>query len=304
MYSPAYRQASELHRVDSIADEERADTIASYLSRDPVTNLFMLSWLDNYGVGAPSRPDLFRFRAARIGSEVRGVALIITDRLLLLDVDDADTAASLGLWHGQGGCRLEHIVSSRCCVAPFWSSYTKGTESSARLVRDQELYVLDRQEWLRARPARRDSGYAGRVRLAEARDVHAVFWASAAMHAEETLEDPLVRDPGQFRRHVEHRVENGRTYVWFDARQRLLFKADISAQSSWGAQISGVYTPPALRGRGIATQAMHDICNALFDSGFPRVTLYLNRANEAARRVYRRVGFRFWTDYQTIFVAS
>lgn len=304
MVSPAFPEASSSRCVDDIADEERDDVLIGYLARDPVANLFMLSWLDNYGVSARGRPDLFRFRVARSGGRVRGVALLITDRLLLLDSDDADVAASFGAWHGRGACRLEHIVSPRRCVVPFWTTYSTAVDSAARLVRDQELHVLDREEWLRARPVRHATELAGGVRIAEARDAHAVFWASAAMHAEETLEDPLVRDAAQFRRHVEHRVEGGRTWVWFDGRRRLLFKADISAQSPWGAQISGVYTPPALRGQGIATQAMYDICDALFDSGFPRITLYVNRTNEAARRVYRRVGFRFWTDYQTIFVAS
>ena len=140
--------------------------------------------------------------------------------------------------------------------------------------------------------------------MARRRDLEAVFLASARMHAEETLEDPLARDALHFRRHVEHRIENGRTYVWFDDHRRLLFKADISAQSAWGAQISGVYTPHSLRGQGIATAAMTSICDALFERGFPRVTLYVNRTNYAARRVYQKVGFRYHTDYQTVFVES
>ena len=122
--------------------------------------------------------------------------------------------------------------------------------------------------------------------------------------AHRRVEDPLEKDANHFRRHVEHRIDNGRTYVWFDQHRRLLFKADISAQGSWGAQISGVYTPPALRGNGIATAAMTQICDALFDRGFPRATLYVNRTNEAARRVYAKVGFRYHTDFQTVFIDS
>lgn len=144
----------------------------------------------------------------------------------------------------------------------------------------------------------------GSCRLANRRDADSVFWASARMHTEETLEDPLERDATHFRRHVEHRIDNDRTYVWVDEMRRLTFKADISAQSRFGAQVSGVYTPPNLRGRGIATRGMRDICAALFARGYPRVTLYVNAGNEPAKRVYQKVGFEYHTAYQTVFVAD
>jgi predicted GNAT family acetyltransferase len=172
------------------------------------------------------------------------------------------------------------------------------------LVRDQELYLLTRDAWLSRLSEPPAADFGGHVRQASPEDVHSIFWASARMHAEETLEDPLERNASHFRRHVEHRIENGRTYAWFDDHRRLLFKADVSAQSPWGAQISGVYTPPSLRGQGIATRAMYDVCDALFERGFPRVTLYVNRTNKAARRVYEKVGFGYHTDYQTVFVES
>lgn len=303
MYSPAYDRHFESERVYELAGGE-LDEVVAYLSRDPVANLFMLSWLENYGVCAPGRPDLFHFRAARVEGRIAGVVLVITDRLLLVCSEDARVARRLGEWHRDHGFRLEHVVSQRRSVSPFWTAYSSAPDVRARLLRDQELHVLNRADWLRARPARPVTHLAGRARLAEPRDIHAVFWASAAMHTEETLEDPLQRDADHFRRHVEHRIENGRTYAWFDDHRRLLFKADISAQSPWGAQVSGVYTPPSLRGNGIATVAMWDICDSLFDRGFPRVTLYVNRTNEPARRVYQKVGFRFHTDYQTVFVET
>ena len=77
---------------------------------------------------------------------------------------------------------------------------------------------------------------------------------------------------------------------------------DCTLCSNSPPQISGVYTPPALRGRGIATVAMNEICEDLFERGFPRATLYVNRTNSAARSVYQKVGFQYHTDYQTVFI--
>ena len=287
---------------------EHHDEVRAMLERDIPRNLFMLSWAENYGLCAPTRPDLFHYCGLRVGGRLAGVVLVITDRLTLLDVLDEAAARRLGEHYREGRFHFEHVVSARNCVGPVWDAYASGGYASARLDREQELYVLDRELWeargrdLDKAGATPDPGGEGHARLARPDDVDAVFWASARMHAEETLEDPLERDADHFRRHVEHRIDHDRTYVWFDDHRRLLFKADVSAQSGYGAQISGVYTPPALRGRGLATRGMIDICQALFDRGFPRITLYVNRDNEAARRVYQKVGFVFHAPYQTVFV--
>lgn len=300
MHAPAhYEDFRQPRRIAELGGDAAAE-VSEYLARDPISNVFMLSWLENYGICAPGRPDLFSFRAVRDNGRLVGVSLLITHRLALLSTDDAPTARSLGRWHREQGVRLDHVVSRRQAVTPFWQEYA-ASGIRPRLLRDQELYEVERNEWLARRgSAERTHG----VRLARMSDLDAIFWASARMHTEETLEDPLARDAAHFRRHVEHRIENGRTYAWFDDHRRLLFKADISAQSAWGAQISGVFTPRALRGRGIATIAITEICEDLFKRGFPRVTLYVNRTNDAARRVYQKVGFRYHTDYQTVFVES
>lgn len=303
MHQPALYDDFRPPRRIALLSGEATEEVLAYLGRDPVSNLFKLSWLENYGICAPGRPDLFHFRAVRNADRLMGVALLITNRLALLHTEDAQTARTLGRWHRDRGVRLEHIVSRRQSVTPFWNEYGASPDVRARLVRDQELYAIERNAWIAQGPPP-PNRFEGNVRLARHADVPAIFLASARMHAEETLEDPLERDAAHFRRHVEHRIENGRTYAWFDDHRRLLFKADISAQSPWGAQISGVYTPPALRGQGIATRGMFDVCEALFQRGFPRVTLYVNRTNAAARRVYEKVGFDYHTDYQTVFVES
>ena len=123
------------------------------------------------------------------------------------------------------------------------------------------------------------------------------------MHTEETLEDPLEKDAVLFRRHIEQRIASGRTFVWFDENRRLLFKADISARCVYGAQLSGVYTPPSLRGHGLGRRGVAKLCELLFLQGFPLLTLYVNEDNAVARAVYQRAGFEHHTSYHTIFVS-
>ncbi|MFW5967885.1 MAG: GNAT family N-acetyltransferase [Persicimonas sp.] len=300
-----HSSSSEWH--PQLLGEEHRARICAFLSKDVPLNLFQLSWLDNHQINSKRCPQAYHFAGVfDAAGKLRAVALVVTDRLLLVHADHEEAAAALGRWYRDRELRLEHVVSGRSSVEPFWRAYStpEGFEPvAARLNRSQKLYRLDRRRWHeeihpRGRPRFEPTG----VERANLDQIEALFLASARMHREETLEDPLQTQPSAFRRHVRHRIQARRTFAWFDSRKRLLFKADLSALSSYGAQVSGVYTPPPLRGRGIATRAVFDICEELFESGLPRMTLYVNADNQPARRVYQKVGFQFHADYQTVFV--
>lgn len=280
---------------------QHLDETLAFLGRDVVQNIFMLSWADNYGMTASHHPDLFHFAGVRVDRKLVAVALSVSGRLMLLDSTDAVATACLGRWYRQARMRFEHVVSAQHVVTPFWETYSdRGRYLQARLDRAQHLLVLERKDWAALGQTRTHT--PSNLRFARRGDLDAVFLASAKMHAEETLEDPLEQDAQQFRRHVLYRIETDRTLVWFDDHQRLIFKADVSAQSRYGAQISGVYTAPTMRGQGLGTRAMIDVCEALFRRGIPRVTLYVNQDNHAAHRVYDKVGFQHHCAYQTVFV--
>lgn len=287
------------------------DAIVELLGDREAGNLFQLCWLENHGVRPRGRPDLFTFRGIPDGSRgLKAVSLVITGRLALIYARRADQAAAFGRWYNRRGLRFEHVVSPADCVTPFWEAYSEpgheigGRPVRARLIRDQTMYVLEREAWEQQRARRGSRPEPTGLRVARPSDLESVYLASARMHQEETLEDPLETKPDEFRRHVRHRIDSGRSYVWYDEQRRVKFKVDISARGRRGAQISGVYTAPELRGRGLATRGMYDLCEILFDKGLPRIVLYFNRENEPARRVYEKVGFSYYTDYQTVFVAS
>ena len=290
--------------------ERHRDEIRRYLTRHISANLFQLCWLENHGVRPLSNPELFAFRGIRSPrGELLGVSLVITDRLTLLSTDAPKTARHFGRWFRRQRIGFEHVVSCADCVGPFWEAYSDQNEEGraycrARLNRPQTMYELERADWYEHARRRDGRPEPSGIRYAALRDMDALFLASAHMHREETLEDPLEKDPEGFREHVRHRVESDRSFVWFNHHRQLQFKADISAQGDCGVQISGVYTAPSMRGQGIATRAMYDICSRLFDDGVPRIVLYVNRDNAPAKQVYENVGFDYCTDYQTVFVAS
>lgn len=285
-----------------VLGEDRRAELRDLYEKEVATNIFSLSWLENYGA-VSRRPGVFEFRGVERDGIIQAAALVITDRLVLLCAERDEDAEALGAYYAGRGAWFGHVVSARAPVDAFWRGYTANYRGlprpHARLASPQRVYALDTLRWDEVDGAASypESG----LRCARPEDLDALLLSSAQMHLEETKEDPLEKDAQAFRGHVRHRVETGRSYVWFE-RHRLIFKADISAQSKYGVQISGVYTSPRDRGRGVATRAMRDLCATLFDRGWPMVTLYVNESNEAARKVYDRVGFEALGPYMTVFV--
>ena len=85
---------------------------------------------------------------------------------------------------------------------------------------------------------------------------------------------------------IEQNVLDGRTYV-LEQDPKVVFKADVAWKSPHGAEISGLYTVPDQRHRGLATFALGQLSRQLLAS-LPRLTL---RGNEADSRLARRVGY-------------
>ncbi len=261
----------------------------------------MISWLENYGVFTPGRRDLFEWVGVagllRTGAEghLNTVALLINKRLLMLAGSNTTDLNTLATHFESYEHPIDHIVAKSSDVVPFWDTYSKRCPKP-RLKREQKFLTLRPDEYEKRDDPKCD------LRLAKEDDLDSIFFASAAMHVEESLENPLDSDPIMFRRHVQRRIETERTYVWFDKIGRLIFKADISAQCSFGSQISGIYVPPSMRRKGFARQAIHQLCYSLFLAGSPLLTLYVNCENDAARALYKGVGFREHCDFHSVFV--
>jgi len=295
----SHRKQPVISQPRRLRNRERT-ALRDFLVDDLDANLFALSWLENNDV-EPTRPDRFTYWGFFDGrQQLSAVALNVANRLLMLDTRHPDYAREFANLFQRQQTRFRHVVSRPRSVTPFWSSYSRRDTQipvDARLIQHQRMYRLLPEQF--SAPDHRSSG----VRRGQISELDAIFLASARMHREETLEDPLQRNSASFRRHVRHRVKKGRTFVWFDDHQRLVFKADISTHCSQGAQISGVYTDPDHRNQGLGTRAMIDICQTLFDEGLPRLNLYVNRANKTARHLYEKLGFQYVCPYQTVFVA-
>jgi GNAT superfamily N-acetyltransferase len=115
--------------------------------------------------------------------------------------------------------------------------------------------------------------------------------ACRAMFTEE-LGFPPPGPEGAYRAHVANQIGRGTLLARLDpASGEVVFKAELGADCGRWAQVQGVWTNPAYRGRGIAKAGMAAVVAHARARGRDRVCLYVNDYNAPALAVYRAVGF-------------
>jgi hypothetical protein len=115
--------------------------------------------------------------------------------------------------------------------------------------------------------------------------------ASVDMFTEEVGVSPVGADGGAaYRARVMELIRAGRSFARIEGG-RVVFKAEIGSVTPQVCQVQGVWVPPDLRGRGIASHGMAAVVAIAIESIAPIVTLYVNDYNAPARAAYRRAGF-------------
>jgi RimJ/RimL family protein N-acetyltransferase len=136
------------------------------------------------------------------------------------------------------------------------------------------------------------------LRPATVRDLDLLMPACAAAHEEELGVDPLFRDAEGFRWRTRSQIEEGRSWLWVEDSV-ILFKAEASAWTPSAVQLQQVWTDPPARGRGNATRALQDLIRLLL-AEVPVVCLFVRAENDAAIRLYERVGMRRVLSYRSV----
>jgi len=182
------------------------------------------------------------------------------------------------------------IVGPREAVREFWKIAGRRM-GRPRLVRERQfVMMLDSQRLRRCGPV-------VAVRHAEMDEWRAVAESSATMMRQELEYDPR-RNSANFNMTIREMIDRRLWWVGI-AGGRLSFFCNIGPWSEQTAQLQGIWTPPELRGQGLATGSLAAICDRLFEIT-PTLSLYVNDFNDAAIALYRRVGFEHVGDFQTI----
>lgn len=256
--------------------------VFGFLDRDPVLNVYLLALTLRDGLAHP-RDETWGVR--REGDLVALLHLGAQSGALLPLGDDP---AALALVADRLVLRLATLPRRFQIIGP-WAATRALVDRLAqdglrpRLARDQTYMRLERGN---VTPFER----LPELRRAVRDDQDLVFASGADLRAEELEEDPRDVDPAGYAKRVEEECRDGYTYLW-TAADGLQFRSSVSAQTPDAAQVSGVFTPQRLRGRGIARRGLSELCERLFERS-RSVCLFVNDINVPAITVYHHIGFR------------
>lgn len=270
-------------RTERISHAREREALA-FLARDPFANVF-LSYLIMFDLAATTRNALYV--AIDDSDSIRGVAYF--SRQVALAADDPaaiEAFAKIGAaHHGE-----KMIVGPREEIAAYWALLREKHERP-RLRRDRQFVMMLDRPMLR--PYER-SVVARRARIDE---WPAVADNSALMIAAELEYDPMRSSP-EFTSNVRAMIERGLWWVG-ESLGRLCFYCNVGPWSPQTAQLQGIWVPPELRGKGLATATLGAVCDRVLEVT-PTLSLYVNDFNERAVALYERVGFKTVSEYQTI----
>ena len=138
------------------------------------------------------------------------------------------------------------------------------------------------------------------LRPATLADLEQVVLVHAAMSFEESGVNPLERDPEGFRRRTARRLEQGRVWVWV-RDGRLIFKADVIADTPAVVYLEGVYVSRDERGKGVGLRCVSQLGRSLLRRT-ESICLLVKEHNHNAREFFRRADYTLRGYYDTVYL--
>ena len=293
MAASAHLPAQELGaEVAELTERDRAEVLA-LLAERPVHTVAMAGLIRDNGVVSPHHRGTF-YGCRNTEGRLEGVALLGHHTLI-----EARTRRALREFAAVAqGCARTHLIMGEVeAVEEFWNAYADEGRELRRACREvlfeMRRPVLGGLSRLMVEPG-------GGLRHATAADIDLIAPVHAALAEAESGINPLDRDPAGFVGRCLRRIEQGRTWVVVEGG-RLVFKADVQADTPEVVYLEGVYVHPAERGTTLGRRYMSELCRRLFTR--TRVLCLLaNEENERAQRFYRMCGFKARSVYDTIYL--
>jgi GNAT superfamily N-acetyltransferase len=138
------------------------------------------------------------------------------------------------------------------------------------------------------------------VRLADASELEQIAVAHDEVAFIESGSSPMQKDREGFLKRCLKRIEQKRTFVVFD-NGKLVFKADIVAETSDVVYLEGIYVAPEYRGQGVGSSCLSNLSLQLMER-VENICLLSNVEFKGAHRSFAKAGFQNTDCCQTIFV--
>ena len=260
--------------------------VLSVLSNPSLTNVIMSGFIRDNGLDSTLNRGCF-YACHNQQNDLTGIALIGHTMLLETFADDAIQAFA-ALARKNPSPHL--LMAEHNTVRQFWKNYSVSGEPP-RLI--HPILFLQRHDQFK-----QPYSVEG-LRLATRNDLEQVVRAQAAMAFETSAVDPLTKDPNGFRERYLRRIEKNRVWVLMK-KERLIFKADVTAESSDVAYLEGVYVSPEERGKGIGRSCLQAIGHTLLHRK-KAIFLFVAQENTRLQSFYFSLGFTVGGHYDLLY---
>lgn len=279
--------APDMSRVAQLVNNDTEEVIA-FLAMRPVHTVAMTSFINDNGLESElNRGRFYGYRNA--AGMLEGVALIGHTTLV-----EARSDASLMAFAGiakNSTTPLHLIMSDGTAAETFWKYYSNH-QSQPRLVCTELLFELSFPVFVQ------DCSWE--VRLAQPDELEPIAEAHAEVAFIESGVDPLAKDREGFLKRCLRRIEKNRTFVVF-ANGKLVFKADIVAETNDVVYLEGIYVAPEFRGQGVGSSCLAELSRQLLERA-QFISLLSNVEFTSAHRSFAKAGYKNTDRCTTIFV--
>lgn len=284
IFPPIAPEMSSLRLLGNANEQE----VLEFLNVRPVHTVAMASFIRDNGMeSAANRGKFYGYRGV-LGT-LEGVALI--GHTTLVEARSEDSLTALALAARQSETPIHFMMADGATIETFWNHYAGG-KRAPRLVCPELLFELafpfpvQKCQW--------------NVRCADASELEQIAEAHDEVAFIESGSSPLTKDRAGFLKRCLKRIEQRRTFVVFDDG-KLVFKADIAAETSDVVYLEGIYVAPEYRGQGVGASCLANLGLQLIER-FENVCLLSNVEFAGAHRSFLKAGFRNTGSCQTIFV--
>jgi uncharacterized protein len=281
----AFTDQPEACMIGELYQEDR-DEALQFLAARPIHTVFLSSLIRDNGLASPhNRGSFYACRDGR--GQLEGVGLLGHATVIEARSETAVSAfARLAR-----NCFNAHLIrGERNTIDSFWRHYASPGQEPRLTCR--ELMFEQRETLPLTEPID--------LRLATLADLDQVIKVNAAMAFQEAGISPLNSDPGGFRQRTARRIEQGRIWIWI-REDKLVFKADVVAETPETAYLEGVHVHPEERLKGYGSRCLNQLGSILL-AGHKSICLTMNQENKKAMAFYQRAGYEFHSHYETIYL--
>jgi uncharacterized protein len=274
-------------RLQMLTEDDKQEVL-DFLAQRPVHTVVMTSMIHDNGIESEqSRGRFYSYR--NTAGKLEGVALI--GHTTLVEARSEESLIALALTARNSETPIHIMMSDGDSIQSFWDYYSGGTKEP-RLVCSERLFEIKFPVPVR-------ETVAG-LRLATEAELMPVAESHAEIALMESGVNPMERDREGFLKRVMRRINKGRVWVVVDEQGKLVFKADIVAETPDVKYLEGIYVHPEYRGRGIGANCLSQLSRTLLET-VKYVCLLSNEDFQTAHRSYLKAGFKSQDCCVTIF---